>query len=102
MVVNAKEEKEYTQADLNSGITVTVPEYGTASVSFEVTVNELTGDTYQDTITNTATVNEEDIPEVETEVKKPHIVANKTSDPANGTEVTQGWKHKSRRFKRYI
>ena len=90
VVVNAKEEKEYTQADLNSGITVTVPEYGTASVSFEVTVNELTGDTYQDTITNTANVNEEDTPEVETEVKKPHIVANKTSDPANGTEVTQG------------
>ena len=93
-VVNAKEEKDYAEADLNNGIEVNVPAKsenvaGTSSVSFEVTVNELTGDVYQDTITNTAKVNEEDTTEVTTEVKKPHIVINKTSDPANGTEVTK-------------
>ena len=92
--VNGSGDDNYTEANLNSGIEVNVPAKvgevaGTVTVSFEVTVNELTGDTYQDTITNTATVNEEDTPEVETEVKKPHIAANKTSDPANGTEVTQ-------------
>ena len=93
--INGSGDDNYTEGNLNSGIEVNVPAKvgevaGTATVSFEVTVNELTGDTYKETIRNTAIVNEEDTPEVETEVKKPHIAANKTSDPANGTEVTQG------------
>ena len=93
--INGSGDDNYTEGNLNSGIEVNVPAKvgevaGTATVSFEVTVNELTGDTYKETIRNTAIVNEEDTNEVTIEVKKPHIVANKTSDPANGTEVTQG------------
>ena len=93
--INGSGDDNYTEGNLNSGIEVNVPAKvgevaGTVTVSFEVTVNELTGDTYKDTIRNTATVDEEDTNEVTIEVKKPHIVANKTSDPANGTEVTQG------------
>ena len=92
--VNGLGDDNYTEANLNRGIEVNVPAKvgevaGTATVSFEVTVNELTGDTYKYTIRNTATVDEEDTNEVTIEVKKPHIVANKTSDPANGVEVTQ-------------
>ena len=96
VVVNAKEEKDYALSDLNTGITVTVPAKegqtaGTASVSFEVTINELEANKYDGTIENTAHVKEDeydqDVPSEEVEVKKPHITATKTSDPASGNTV---------------
>ena len=92
-------ETDNTETKLNSGIEVNVPAKegevaGTASISFEVTVNELAQDTYSGIIENTAHVTgseyDQDVPSEDIDVKKPHIVANKTSDPANGTEVTQG------------
>ena len=94
-VVNAKEEKDYTQADLNTGIEVTVPEKvesteGTASVSFKVKVNELATNKYDGTVQNTAKVDEKDTPSEDVEIKKPHVVAHKESTPANGENVKAG------------
>ena len=41
------------EADLTNGITVNVPAYGETTISFEVTVNELTEGTLSKVITNT-------------------------------------------------
>ena len=91
-------EEDNTETKLNSGIKVNVPAKegstaGTTSLSFEVTVDEIE-ESYQYIIENTAHVTgseyDQDVPSEDVEVKKPHIVANKTSDPVSGTQVTQG------------
>ncbi len=102
--VNDEEQEKMTADDLANGITVTVPARseataGEVTVSFEVTVNELEGDTLTETIRNIATINKdpddpesEDEPtnETETTVNKSNLQYNKTSNPASGNTVKEG------------
>ena len=93
--VNGSGDDNYTEGDLNSGIEVNVPAKdgataGTASISFEVTVDQLPTDTYEKTIRNTATVNAEDTNEVTTNVNKANLKYEKISSPASGETVENG------------
>ena len=64
-------------SELNgNGITVTVPAKGKATVSFAVTVGDLTDG---DIISNTATVNDEETNTTETTFKTPDITISKTA-----------------------
>ena len=76
-----------TQTDLNNGITINVPARGNASLSFEVTVNNLGTDEFTKTITNQATVDDEETNEVQTIVNKPDVQISKASDPPSGQDV---------------
>ena len=78
-----------TQTNLQNGITVYVPAYGQATLSFEVTVNKLADGTFEGTIRNTGTVDGTPTNEVTEEVKKPDVQISKESDPASGEKVTK-------------
>src|SRR5699024_6333018 len=93
--VNGSGDDNYTETDLNTGIEVKVPAKdgvtaGTASISFEVTVDQLPADKYEETIRNTATVNEEDTNEVTTNENKANLKYEKISSPASGETVENG------------
>ena len=103
--VNDEAQEEMTAEDLANGITVNVPARenettpGEITVSFEVTVNELEGDSLTATIRNVATINKdpddpesEDEPtnETETTVNKSNLQYSKTSNPASGNTVKKG------------
>ncbi len=62
------EDTEYTENDLNSGITVNLGISSSATISFEVTVEYSNNDF---TITNVATVDDEETNETETPYKRP-------------------------------
>ena len=92
--VNGSGDDNYTETDLNSGIKVKVPakqenDQGTATVSFEVTVNEIE-EGFTTTIENTATVDEKPTDEVITTVNKPNVTATKESIPESGETVENG------------
>ena len=76
-----------TQSDLNNGITINVPARGNASLSFEVTVNNLGTDEFTKTITNQATVDDEETNEVQTIVNKPDVQISKSANPPSGQDV---------------
>ena len=76
-----------TQTDLNNGITINVPARGNASLSFEVTVNNLGQNEFTKTITNQATVDEEATNTVETTVNKPDVQISKSANPPSGEDV---------------
>ena len=78
------------EGNLNSGLTVNVQPYTSKEVTFEVTVNELTGDTLRREISNTATVDGTPTDEVTTEVRKPHVIISKSSNPTSGENVKVG------------
>ena len=78
------------EGNLSSGITVNVQPYTSKEVTFEVTVNELTGDLLRKEISNTATVDGNPTEEVTTEVRKPNVEISKSSDPASGENVENG------------
>ena len=77
------------EGDLASGITVNVPEYGEETLSFEVTVDELTEGLTKE-IKNTATVDGTPTNETTDTVNKAHVRIGKTSEPASGETVTAG------------
>ena len=93
-----------TASDLAKGIKVNVPAkeaqtIGETTVSFEVTVDVLEGDTLTKSIVNTATVNKDpedpDSPdeptnEVITTVNKADLKYSKSSNPATGSIVKEG------------
>lgn len=72
-----EEEKTLEASDLEQGIEVEVPAKGKATLTFEVTVGDLTDG---DTIRNTAKVNGKDTNPVETEYQEPVINQEKTAD----------------------
>ena len=76
-----------TQPDLNNGITINVPAREKASLSFEVTVNNLGTDEFTKTITNQATVDDEETNEVQTIVNKPDVQISKSANPPSGQDV---------------
>ena len=76
-----------TQSDLNNGITINVPAREKASLSFEVTVNNLGTDEFTKTITNQATVDDEETNEVQTIVNKPDVQISKSANPPSGQDV---------------
>ena len=78
-----------TQTDLNNGITINVPARGNASLSFEVTVNNLGTNEFTKTITNQATVDENSTNTVETTVNKPDVQISKSSNPPSGEDVVK-------------
>ena len=75
------------EANLESGITVNVPEYGEETLSFEVTVDELDENTYTGTIRNTAYIDGEPTGETTNTVNKPNVEAHKTASPADGNVI---------------
>ena len=77
----------FTQSDLNNGITINVPAREKASLSFEVTVNNLGTDEFTKTITNQATVDDEETNEVQTIVNKPDVQISKSANPPSGQDV---------------
>ena len=81
---------DYSEDNLNSGITVNVAAKGNAEVSFQVAVDELEEDTFMKAIKNTATVDGKETNEVTETVNKTDLRIGKTSEPANGEKVTQG------------
>ena len=81
------EEQTYTQTDLQNGITVNAPAYGEVTITFEVTVNEITDGTFTKEITNQAVVDETPTNEVKVTVNKPNVEASKSADPANGNVI---------------
>ena len=89
-------DKVYTESELEDGIEVNVPartseeQAGTVTVTFQVTVNDLPEDTYEDTIRNTALVDETNTNEVTEDVRKAHVRIGKTSEPASGSQVVAG------------
>ena len=80
------ENTEYTANDLKDGITLNVPAEGSTVLSFEVTVNELEGETLQKDITNTAVVNNTPTETVTETVKKPHVSIRKEALTSTGNE----------------
>ena len=81
---------DYSEDNLNSGITVNVAAKGNAEVSFQVTVDELEENLFMKAIKNTATVDGKETNEVTETVNKTDLRIGKTSEPANGEKVTQG------------
>ena len=81
------QEQTYTQTELQNGITVNVPEHGQTTISFDVTVNELTENTFTGTIKNTAYVDGEPTEEITNTVNKPNVEAHKTASPADGNVI---------------
>ena len=81
---------DYNQDSLTNGITVNVPKRGQTTVSFEVTVNELPQGEVTKTITNTASVDDNNTNTVNTTVNKPFVEYRKLSSPANNTDVEVG------------
>ena len=94
-----------TAEDLANGIEVNVPGRidettpGEVTVSFDVTVEKLEGDTLTKEIANTATVNknpddpdspDEPTNEVRTVVNKADLKYSKSSNPTNGSTVKEG------------
>ena len=75
------------QTDLRDGITVTVPEYGEETLSFQVTVDNLPTDTFTSTIRNTATVDGTETNEVTETVNKPNVEISKSASPADGNVI---------------
>ena len=90
LVINNVADSSKTAEDLRNGIEVNIPEYSTVKVEFTGTVNELAEGVYREELKNTATVDETPTDEVTTEVKKPHFVAHKESEPASGSKVNEG------------
>ena len=91
--VNGSGAGNYTETNLNSGIPVNVTTHGTATVSFEVTVNPLEGNNLTKVITNTATVDGKDTDSVTETVNKSKITFNKTSESENRLDyVVEGEK----------
>ena len=94
--VNGSGTDNYTETNLNTGIQVNVPAHGTATVSFEVTVNPLQGEDLENlskVIRNTATVDGEETEEVTDTVNKSKLTFNKTSESENSLDyVVEGEK----------
>ena len=96
ITVNGEERADLSQTNLESGISINVPartsvaQAGTATVMFQVTVNDLPENTYQGTITNKALVDDEETNEITEDVRKAHVRIGKTSDPASGSQVVAG------------
>ncbi|MCI8636955.1 MAG: DUF11 domain-containing protein, partial [Clostridia bacterium] len=90
------ETTQNTKENLVNGIKVNIPEKqeetnGKATLSFEVTVNNLPEGSFENTIRNTAFIDDEPTPEeIENQVKKSSIKVTKESNPASGTKVKQG------------
>ena len=81
------EETEYTESELETGITVNVDKQSITTVSFVVTVDELEGDLLTKEISNIAYVDEEPTNEEIVEVHKPHLEFTKTAKPEEREEV---------------
>ena len=81
------EETEYTESELETGITVNVDKQSITTVSFVVTVDELEGDLLTKEISNIAYVDEEPTNEEIVEVHKPHLEFTKIANPEEGTEI---------------
>ena len=94
-----------TETNLAEGIRLEVPARenedtaGKVELSFDVTVDELEGDTLEGTIVNTATINknpddpespDEPTNETETEIKKADLEANKVASAEDGDTVKEG------------
>ena len=76
---------ENTKENLEEGITVNVPARGRATVTFEVTVDELEENIYEKEIENTAIIDEtQTTDKVTIEVNKPYVEISKSASPANG------------------
>ena len=82
-------ETDYTQDNLEQGITLDVPEEGQTTLSFEVTVNELSKGIFEKTIENKALVNDEETNAVTNIVNKPNVVPSKTADPVSSSDVKE-------------
>ena len=83
-------ERTETQSDLSSGITVNVSARGEATLSFDVTINKLTANTFTKEIRNVAIVDEIPTDEITEEVRKPNVEISKASNPPSGQNVIVG------------
>ena len=77
IVIDGASRADLTEEDLENGISVQVTTLKPITISFKVTVNDLTDG---DTIRNVATVNGEDTPETETKYQEPVISQSKSAD----------------------
>ena len=77
IVIDGASRADLTEEDLENGISVQVTTLKPITISFKVTVNDLTDG---DTIRNVATVNGEDTPETETKYQEPVISQSKSTD----------------------
>ena len=82
-----QKEGTFTENMLEDGIEVNVGAQNVTTLTFQVTVNDLPEDTYEDTIRNTATVDGTNTNEVTEDVRKAHVRIGKTSEPASGSQV---------------
>ena len=74
------------EGNLSNGIEINVPAYGETTLSFEVTVDELT-EGLTKVITNTATVDGTPTDEITDTVNKSDVKFTKTADPAGGNVI---------------
>ena len=103
--INNEAQEGLTETNLAEGIRLEVPARenedtaGKVELSFDVTVDELEGDTLEGTIVNTATINknpddpespDEPTNETETEIKKADLEANKVASAEDGDTVKEG------------
>ena len=84
------EDSNYTQENLNDGITVNVPAQGEITVSFAVTVNELEGDILTKQLSNTAYVDGEAVGPVTNTVNKSDLKFWKEAEPQEKSDVKVG------------
>ena len=84
------EDSNYTQENLNDGITVNVPAQEEITVSFAVTVNELEGDILTKQLSNTAYVDGEAVGPVTNTVNKSDLKFWKEAEPQEKSDVKVG------------
>ena len=78
----------FTESNLEDGIEVNVGEQNVTTITFQVTVDELSDGIYYSEIINAAVVDEESTNDVRVDVYKPHITATKEAEPEEGTRLT--------------
>ncbi len=82
--------REYDENNLEQGIEVYVEKGETHILSFVVSVDKLVEGSYEETIENTAEVDETPVEAEDIEVKKPNIVPSKINNPGTETKVKTG------------
>ena len=94
--IDGVQRTEYSDEDLTGeGIKVTVPaksdrEAGKVTLSFDVIVDDLGDGEFEEQITNTARVDEEDVTSDPVEVKKANVKFSKVAEPGTDKKVTAG------------
>ena len=78
----------FTESNLEDGIEVNVGAQNTTTITFQVTVDELSDGIYYSEIVNAAVVDEEQTNDVRVDVYKPHMTATKEAEPEEGTRLT--------------